>query len=329
MSNIELKETEHPLVSVIIPIYNIEKYVGKCLTSIINQKYNNLEIILIDDGSTDGSSDICKEYKSCDKRIRYYRQDNRGVSSARNKGLDISNGEYILFVDGDDFLEIEAIHMLVSMMQDNRADCVIFEHIVDRENTSMLKIHQDEIYNKIITKEKAIELTISYKSRFVWSKLFKKDKIVNLRFDETVFRGEDTLFAVEALEYCETIYYTDYAPYHYLQSENSAVRSRFNYKKLTVMDAFEKICSLCKKKYPDLLNVAIDSYISETIAVAYEMYVSKIPMRKIRGVLSRSADYLKTESMSMSNTIRLMLFVHLPGFIFSIKRLNHKRLGII
>ena len=112
-------------VSVIIPIYNVEKYLEKCLNTIINQTYKNLEIILIDDGSTDKSSTICDEYCEKDKRIKVIHKNNEGVSSARNKGIELSKGKYIVFIDPDDYVTDEHVEVLYDCIISNNVDLVI------------------------------------------------------------------------------------------------------------------------------------------------------------------------------------------------------------
>ena len=108
------------MVSVIVPVYNIEPYLRKCLDSVLGQTYRNLEILVIDDGSTDASGTICDEYKSSDSRIRVLHQINKGLSEARNSGIDIATGDYILFVDGDDWIESNTVECLLQTCEKKR-----------------------------------------------------------------------------------------------------------------------------------------------------------------------------------------------------------------
>ena len=112
-----------PLISVIVPVYNVEEYLPKCLESIINQTYKNLEIILVDDGSTDNSGIICEDYAEKDKRIKVVHQTNLGISAARNAGLDLCSGDYITFVDSDDYIECDEIEVLVDQIVPNGIVC--------------------------------------------------------------------------------------------------------------------------------------------------------------------------------------------------------------
>ena len=120
-----------PLISVIVPIYNAEQYIDRCIKSILKQTYSNLEVLLIDDGSSDGSSSICKQYELSDNRVHYYHQHNSGVSAARNKGLDIAKGEYIGFCDADDWIESDMYEVLYSMINSSQSDIAICSFTVD------------------------------------------------------------------------------------------------------------------------------------------------------------------------------------------------------
>jgi glycosyltransferase involved in cell wall biosynthesis len=244
-----------PLVSVIIPIYNSEKYVSKCIESIINQSYENIEILLINDGSTDKSSEICDAYGIKDDRVKVIHKQNEGVSSARNLGIDEANGEYVSFVDSDDWLVPMAFENIVNCIIMEQVDAVIFEYFV--ENYIGNKIHNTytELYGPM-NSEKAIETTISPVNRFVWSKVFSRDIIGNTRFDTTIHFGEDTLFTALVMDKANSVYYLSRPLYHYFQSENSATRIGFNPRVFSGVEAYRQLVELCSLKYPSIIDVA-------------------------------------------------------------------------
>ena len=124
---------QNPLVSIIVPIYKVEPYLRRCLDSIVNQTYTNLEIILVDDGSPDGCPQICDEYAAKDKRIVVIHKENGGLSDARNAGLDICKGEYIFFIDSDDWIKTDTIEFLYKITQDKKSDIVIGDYITTTE----------------------------------------------------------------------------------------------------------------------------------------------------------------------------------------------------
>ena len=177
------------LISVIIPIYNLEQYLQNCIESVITQTYQNLEIILVDDGSTDSSIDICREYEKKDRRIQIItKQKNEGAGPARNVGIDISHGAYIMFVDGDDFIARNCIEELYTMLLISGGDISIcleravydIERIIDIESKSLINFES-------MTSKQALE-NLCYQRKITpgpCGKLFRKNLFSNLRFPDT------------------------------------------------------------------------------------------------------------------------------------------------
>lgn len=218
------------LISVIIPVYNCEKFIGECINSIINQTYQNLEIILINDGSIDGTLSICKEYKNLDSRISIVNKKNTGVSDTRNIGAEKSNGKYILFIDADDYLENNMIEKLYKSMIKNSVDVVRCKccsiknnNIIRRENLYNLankKILKDEINNIIgnfVTSENSIAC-------YIPTMLIKKDRYV--MFNTNLTFMEDTEFFIRLLFNIDSIYFLDEELYYYRYNENSASKNK-------------------------------------------------------------------------------------------------------
>lgn len=201
------------LISVIIPIYNVEKYLNKCIDSIINQTYINIEIILINDGSTDNCGDICEEYKKMDNRIVVIHSKNKGVSSARNIGLEISKGKYILFVDSDDWLERDMIKELYNNLIKTKSQisiCNYYEIINGNKYSNNLNIK--ESFNT----EKFIEYAFdeNYFRGYLWNKLFSRNIIFDenslfIKFDENIHICEDLLFSFKVAQNANKICYID------------------------------------------------------------------------------------------------------------------------
>lgn len=195
---------EKSLVSVIVPIYNAEKYLKRCLDSIINQTYSNLDIILIDDGSTDSSLEICREYVWNDSRIQLYCQENRGPSAARNTGLDHMRGEYIVFVDSDDFISLTFVEVLLKQVQVHHVPLVICDYVISDEavkpektgifdDTSLIGsrcslINRKKIYDNMYKIHECIRFCVP------WGKLFHKKIFCDLRFAEGKIHEDVFLF---------------------------------------------------------------------------------------------------------------------------------------
>lgn len=214
---------QEKLVSMIIPVYNVENYIRKCLESVINQTYKNLEILLINDGSRDNSRKIIEEYL-VDKRIRIIDSENRGVSSARNIGLKEARGVYIYFLDSDDYIDKNTIEYLVNEIKKDNVDCLI--HGILKETPP--KIEEIKVtYNKIpkfLTGKEYLNIAFNNKifRPEVWNKFYKKEIILrnNIRFIEGK-KYEDFLFSILYLLHCTSVKVISNPFYHYIQREGS------------------------------------------------------------------------------------------------------------
>lgn len=214
------------LVSVIIPIYNVEKYIVKTVESVMKQDYSNIEIILVDDGSPDDSGKIIDELKAKDSRIICIHKENGGVSSARNAGMDIANGEYVTFIDGDDWVEPNYISYLLSLILKYNCDVGMSKNnysVVDSKSI-------DADY--LISDMQAIE-SIYLGNIFVavWNKIYRMSVIKknNIRFDESIWYGEGMLFNIDYLQVVDKVAVGEKSVYHQVSNPNSAMR-KFNVK---------------------------------------------------------------------------------------------------
>lgn len=247
------------LISIIVPVFNAEKYLTKCLDSILGQTYKNIELLLINDGSTDGSPAICDKYAKTDKRVKVLHKENGGVSSARNMGLELGKGDFVSFVDADDWLELDAISRIIQNISEYNCDAVIFEYSIVDENN--LKQHKNHAHLQgVMNTEKAVECTISPVSRFVWSKVFSRKILEGIKFDNSIHFGEDTLFACEALSNAKSVYYMAEPVYNYYQSSESATRMDFNPRLFSGVIAYKKLVDFAQNSYPAIVDVAQSAY---------------------------------------------------------------------
>ena len=182
------------LISIIVPVYNIENYLDKCIESIVHQTYKNLEILLIDDGSTDHSGKKCDEWAKKDKRIRVIHKKNGGVSSARNIGLEKAKGEYIGFVDGDDFVNKKMYEEMHRQMKKNNADFVICDYNeCYNQNDNFKDRGKENNLIEILDKNGMFDKVYPYRG-YVWQGLFLKEKLsAEVRFDSTKYVAEDLM----------------------------------------------------------------------------------------------------------------------------------------
>ncbi len=214
------------LVSVIVPVYNVEPYVEKCVRSLMAQDHEELEIILVDDGSTDGSGAICDELALTDARIRVIHKENGGVSAARNSGLEVASGAYVVFVDGDDYVTPDYVSYLLQLVLESHCDIAMNENNFDNEN--MRQIARD---NRRVVKAEAVIEWIYLEKIFVavWNKIYKRSFLNDhsLRFRPEIWYGEGMLFNIECLQYTESVAIGSQKVYYQVFNPNSAMR-KFN-----------------------------------------------------------------------------------------------------
>lgn len=216
------------LITVIVPIYNVSSYLDKCIKSIINQTYTNLQILLVNDGSTDESLDICKKYQKTDKRIEIIHKENGGLVSARKAGIRTAIGEYVGFVDGDDWIEADMYERLYYVAFTSEADVVETDHYMDFDGQTK-RIQSKLGYGCFDTKE--IIPVMMYDDDFneckikpyICSKLFRRISLTNIQMsvDEQIGCGEDAAVVYPYLLRNKKIYIVDYAGYHYVQRKDS------------------------------------------------------------------------------------------------------------
>lgn len=223
------------LVSIIVPVYNSEKYLDRCINSILSQTYKNLELIIINDGSIDNSGFLCDAYANVDSRVKVIHVKNSGVSSARNKGVEIATGEFIQFVDSDDYIQHNMIEILVNEMNAN-VDIVLCGYKrLYKDYKGIIISKNSNVYNKVgITKEMFLNQFGSlFKNQYInylWNKLYvsKIIKEFTIKFDNSINWGEDLMFNLKYLEYCNNITIINKHLYNYINYNNGSITSKFN-----------------------------------------------------------------------------------------------------
>lgn len=255
-------DKENPLVSIIIPVYNVERYLDRCIQSLLQQEYENIEILLIDDGSKDQSGKICDSYID-DKRVNVFHQINKGLSEARNKGLDIAKGEYIAFVDGDDYVSPFFISHALEKLKTSNADIVLFnfaeirqDNIVISESPSLIKWHRqlqkgnNEICDLLLA---------DCIPNFMWNKLYKRSVWEQIRFPvgytyEDLFTTAKILRETSSIIYLpEVLYYYERGNVNSISSALASLKPWNRYCHFLGLWEHEKICKKNKKIFRSII----------------------------------------------------------------------------
>lgn len=262
---------EEALVSVIVPVYNAEKYVARCIDSILAQTYKNIEVIMIDDGSTDGSADICREYVDKDSRCRYFFQENAGPDYARKSGVANAEGSFLAFLDSDDYAKPEMIEEMLGMLFDN--DCDIVTSYFTRFNDSGKVWTTDAIPEKCFVCDDVSEMMMHYfVTRYLAGtyvgKIYKAELLKDYPFVKNGLIGEDITGVLHALRSSKRVYVTNKSYYMYYWNTNSISHAKYSERHLVSLRNYIKLRDeLVSNNYID--DVPIIGYFAE-----FEMAVS-------------------------------------------------------
>ena len=299
-------------ISIIVPVYNVGKYLKKCLESIINQTYKNIEIILIDDGSTDNSASICDQYKKIDKRIKVIHQENKGLSGARNIGLKNITGDYITFIDSDDYVEIDYIEFLYKLIKEDNYDisaCNFNKIINNKQEKNKL---QDKY---ILNSEQALYEVFDINNSFTqsaWAKLYKRDLFNNNYFPEgKIYEDIETIGNI--LLKVNKIIYSTIPKYNYYIRLGSLSYSDYSIKELDRINHSKELIDKSIKKYPKLKKIANEFYISNLIAVCnkqlfIKMYNTK-EIKQTKKVILKNLNIFISKNFSLTKKFQILLFL--------------------
>lgn len=240
-------ETKNPKVSVVVPVYNAEKYIKRCMDSIINQSFNDIEIIAINDGSSDNSLNILREYEKNDKRIKVIDQENLGVSSCRNKGIKVSKGNYLVFIDSDDWIDLDMIGLMYQNSINNKSDIVICSYIrefIGHSKEKLFNLPEEVIYEKMKIRNELhrklfgpIDIELSNPEGLdalgtVWGKLYNSELIKENQIEfvdlNIIGSNEDSFFNINVFKYVNKITFLNKPLYHYWKENSESLTSKYN-----------------------------------------------------------------------------------------------------
>jgi glycosyltransferase involved in cell wall biosynthesis len=315
---------KEPIISIIVPVYNTEKYLHKCLDSILCQSFYDFELILIDDGSKDSSGSICAKYAKIDERIKVVHKENEGVSQARNLGIEMAKGKYIAFVDSDDFIEPDMFNLLYMIIKDYNADIAVcgFYKIDEKYNNVLY----DEIQR--LNTEKALSLVLNYYNEFspsVVNKLFNKNLIVKhrIRFNRQITMGEDLLFTCKCIYHSSKIVQSYSAKYHYRKNDSSATRMAFNLKKMTIFDSHDLIYDYIYSSYPSLTWLVRKRDVDVSISYIHECFKNNFKSESVDKVLRKKVSnnlsmYLFNKETNLQKKVYAILIAIQPSLLYFI-----------
>lgn len=302
-----------PLVSILIPVYNTEDYLPKCLDSIVNQTYSNLQVVIIDDGSKDRSLSIAQKYAKQYPYIEVYHQENQGVASTRNNLLDKVKGDYVLFVDSDDWCELDMVEFLVDKSINFNADVTICSNVINDAPVDLSYIEYPLDKNEIIKKflfHKELRGSLC-------NKLVKSSLLHNLKFRTDVSYGEDALFCWHFFLKSNIVYVTTKELYHYRMNANSICHSSFSKKKLSGHFVWQQICMETATWYPQFLNIAQARHCIEDILLlrdaAHCKYKNKKDIEMLQRTVRNTRKYLNKVDITSS---RMKLYAIISSYSY-------------
>ena len=298
------------LISVIIPVFKVEKYLEKCIKSIVNQTIENLEIILVDDGSPDQCPKICDYWASKDSRIKVVHKKNGGLSDARNAGLDIAKGEYISFIDSDDWVALDMYEIMLKAMKEENADicaCGIMGCYQNKNVPMPIR--------PIVGDSKSIFSMLYSDALYpvaTWNKLYKRKCWLDLRFPEGKI-CEDAFTTYKLIAHANCIVQIEDILYFYRIRSNSIMTSKFNVHKMDEEEAWRENYIFIEQNYPELKKMAYDFYLQRVNKLIHSMDVlERIEFKKeyeyLHQILKENLFYILIRSqMKMKCRIRLFL----------------------
>ena len=307
-----------PTISIIVPVYNAEKYLNQCIQSILNQTFSDLEVILVDDGSKDNSFEICKEFQKIDSRIKVLNQENKGAGAARNVGLAIAKGEYIGFVDSDDWIEPNMYETLYELINKNHADMAICDLTYSSEPS--VNNPNIEIWDNKKNLERFFRINGESGINSVCRRLVKRNLFDNWEFIEGYMNEDVHACFCLAFNSNKTIYYSrDF--YHYRKNKNGVTNSKFTKNKLDLLYVWEIVRKQVENLYPKYIDVCEMNCKRARLTLLTKMYVDgydhkdsfMIETKKnLKKDLRKSFFSLMRWKMPISRKVILLILVCIP-----------------
>ena len=317
------KIKENSLVSVIVPLFNNARFIAKCIESFLSQTYDNFELIIIDDNSTDNSFDKAKSFESVDKRVKCYRAQKQGVSAARNQGFDLSKGEYVCFIDSDDYVSKYYLESLLLSIQNTDSDISVVGWKIQPESQPDNfngGFYPKQFKAQTFDKLSAMEVLFSGKKMRMSSvnKMYKRSILVNgdVRFKEEFLHCEDVVFAYEAYLNAQKVCYVPFNFYGYTKRKGSAVHSKINPRKLNALLAVNYATEKCRREFPDAFIHVAGWQALVNIEMLYCMYSDRYYDYEVfKGIEQTFKEKMKFIRKGKRHYLYRRLFAWLGGWL--------------
>jgi len=309
------------MISIIVPVYNVEKYLDRCIISILKQSFKNWELILLDDGSTDKSGEICDKYKHFDDRIRVIHKKNTGVSSTRNIGIDLSRGEYITFIDSDDWVELDYLELMYKAIKEMNVNVIVSGCVYEDKNglKNPFKKGKPIIYNRNEAQKEFLK-----QDRFIWTicdKLYKAELLKKIKLNAHLKIAEDMLLFWNIISNIERVGYVPLYKYHYDRVASETMNSNFEKKWFDPLRIKELI-------YYDAKNISLEHkllaksiYVGELVGLSKKVltygkkyYLLRILQSKIRKNWIYGIIYPFSNVLTLKQRIGIFFFLLPLGF---------------
>ncbi len=299
-----------PIISIIVPVYNVEKYLDRCVNSLVNQTYQNIEIILVDDGSPDRCPEMCDKYAKQDPRIKVIHKLNGGLSDARNVGLKQASGEYVLFVDSDDYIDLNTCEQFVEIIGDNKPDIIVGNAKRIEKNKVKIMKHTLNTYGNMITGTEFLKKELRQGTMYMasWLNLYNREFLINNNlFFKVGLLHEDELFTPIVFLKAKTVIATDIIFYNYIIREGSITTNHNN--KINNAQSMIEICKELENIYSKIEDEELRKLLNNDLV---SKFLHTFQVTVINGYDQFNLfekKFLKGKAYSRKNKLKVILFV--------------------
>jgi len=305
-----------PLISIIVPVFNVEAYVERCIESLILQSYQNIEIIIVDDGSTDNSGKICDKYRESDSRVKVIHKQNGGLADARNTGVDKAKGEYIAFVDSDDWVAADYVNEMYKVLVLNDSDIAVCKF--QRVSQNRVISHKSNEVQKVYVREEAIKQLLYQKiSTSVCGKLYKINLWNGVRFPVgKLYEDVETIYFI--FNNCKKISSTNKIMYFYFFRNDSIVNQKFSISKMDYVENCRCLLENIKSDYPQFENAAISRLMWAEIHVLVHMDSPVEHLNEYRMLMNDVKRFRRIVIRDRENKLKIRIVVGLSYLGYSV-----------